>query len=530
MLFILWGFILLLALVLYHRQVYSRFKRYEVKHYTPYPLLGNLAQMMMSKKHVTDQTDDFYYLFYGERFLGSYEFTKPMIMICDLDLIKKITVKDFEYFLDHRSVVDENMEPLFGRNLIALKGQEWKDMRSTLSPAFTSSKIRLMVPLMMEACDAMIKSLKKQIQESGVDYVDVECKDLMSRYANDVIATCAFGLKVDSHTEVDNEFFKAGKEIMGFNYLKVLIFLASAAFPNVMKKLNFKLFADKTADFFRAIVLNTMKEREEKNIFRPDMIHLLAEAKKGQLSHDEKHNEENTGFSTVEESHVGKGKVNRDWTDDDLVAQAVLFFAAGFETVSTAMSFLLHELAVHPDIQDRLAQEIKEHDVMNGGKFDFKSIQSMTYMDMVVSEVLRKWPPAIGTDRQCLKDYNLGKPNPECKQDYIVRKGESVTIPTWVFHRNPEYFPEPQKFDPERFSEENKHNIKPFTYMPFGLGPRNCIGSRFALCEIKVMTYMLLQQMELSPGEKTDIPGTLDAKNFNIKIKGGHWVRFKVRQ
>lgn len=74
-----------------------------------------------------------------------------------------------------------------------------------------------------------------------------------------------------------------------------------------------------------------------------------------------------------------------DWTDDDLVAQAVIFLLAGFDTVSTAMTFTLYELAAHPEIQDRLAKEIKEHDAQNGGKFDFNSIQNMKYLDMVVS-------------------------------------------------------------------------------------------------------------------------------------------------
>ena len=72
------------------------------------------------------------------------------------------------------------------------------------------------------------------------------------------------------------------------------------------------------------------------------------------------------------------------WSDDDLIAQAVLFFIAGFETVSSGMSFLLYELAINPEVQERLAQEIKENDAKNGGKFDFNSIQNMPYMDMVV--------------------------------------------------------------------------------------------------------------------------------------------------
>ncbi|RVE40362.1 hypothetical protein evm_014988 [Chilo suppressalis] len=91
-------------------------------------------------------------------------------------------------------------------------------------------------------------------------------------------------------------------------------------------------------------------------------------------------------------------------------------------------------------------------------------------------KVVRLWPSAIAMDRVCSKDYNLGKPNNKCEKDYIIRKGEGVLIPVWCVHRDPKFYPQPDKFDPERFSEENKHRIQPFTYIPFGLGPRNCIG------------------------------------------------------
>ncbi|KAJ8728443.1 hypothetical protein PYW08_016828 [Mythimna loreyi] len=531
MIVLIWLSVILAALVLYMRQAYSKFSRYGVKHFPVVPLVGNLLNELMRKKHIAETLDDMYHSFPEERFVGRYEFLKGVVIIRDLELVKKIAVKDFEHFLDHRMLVDDSVEPLFGRNLFSLRGQEWKDMRSTLSPAFTSSKMRAMVTFMMEVSDQMIGSLKKQIKESGDDYVDVDTKDLTTRYANDVIASCAFGLKVNSHDDRNNQFYNIGYETATSGFKRILIFFGYTCFPAIMKKFNVKLFSEATTDFFQSIVLNTMDERQKKNIYRPDMIHLLMEAKKGKLTHEEKSEEQtNTGFATVEESEVGKAKINREWSDTDLTAQAILFFVAGFETVSTAMSFLMYELAVHPDIQERLAQEIRDNDAKHGGKFDFNSIQNLTYLDMVISEVLRLWPPAPALDRLCTKDYNLGKANAEADKDYIIRKGEAAVIPMWAFHHNPEFFSDPYKFDPERFSEQNKHKIKPFTYFPFGLGPRNCIGSRFALCEIKVMVYQLFQQMEVSPCKKTKIPAVLRRDTFNLKIQGGEYVRFRVRK
>ncbi|CAG9785903.1 unnamed protein product [Diatraea saccharalis] len=531
MLFLIWCLALVTALWLYLRQRYSRFSAYGVKHFQPVPLMGNMTRVIFRMEHFADQVNRIYSAFPDERFIGRYEFLNPMVVIKDIELLKKITVKDFEHFLDHRTMVDEKTDPFFGRNLFSLKGQEWKDMRSTLSPAFTSSKMRLMLPFMVEVGNQMIETLKKKIKDSKTKSIDVDCKDLTTRYANDVIASCAFGLKVDSLAEENNDFYKMGKEASTFTFRQILMFFAMVNFPKLMKMLKITLFKEAVTNFFKHLVKDTMSEREAHQIIRPDMIHLLMEAKKGQLTHEEKGvNGNDAGFATVEESNVGKKNVDKVWTDTDLIAQAVLFFIAGFETVSSAMSFALHELAVNPDVQDKLVAEIRENEKKNGGKFDYNSIQNMVYMDMVVSEVLRFWPAAIALDRVCTKDYNLGRANDKCDKDYIIHKGESVMIPVWGIHHDPEYYPNPNKFDPERFSEENKHRIQPFTFLPFGVGPRNCIGSRFALCEVKVMLYQLLQHMEISPSDKTAIPAELSTETFNLRIKGGHWVRMKIRE
>ncbi|XP_028160711.1 uncharacterized protein LOC114353086 [Ostrinia furnacalis] len=529
MLLYIWIATIFAALWLYFRRLHSRFSRYGVKDIPPIPLLGNQLPLFRQKEHLVEQLDRIYKAFPEEKFVGRWELMNPTLIPRDIELIKKITIKDFEYFIDHRSMVDENNDPFFGRNLFTLKGQEWKDMRSTLSPAFTSSKIRLMVPFMLELANQMVEFLKTNLKESGENYIDIDVKDLTSRYANDVIASCAFGLRVNSHTDVNNEFYHVGKNALNFGYKQMLKFLGYFLIPTIMKTLNVKIFSDTTINFFKNMVTSTMQEREVHKIIRPDMIHLLMEAKKGRLVHEDKNNDADAGFATVEESSVGKKKVNREWSDNDLIAQAVLFFIAGFETVSTAISFAFHELAINPDVQDKLLAEIKDNEVNNGGKFDYKTITNMVYMDMFVSEVLRLWPAAMQLDRVCLKDYNLGKPNSGATQDYIIRAGEGIIIPTYSIHRDPKYFPNPEKFDPERFSEENKHKIHPFAYMPFGSGPRNCIGSRFALCEVKVVLYQLLLQMELSPCAKTCLPSRVARDAFNFSLHGGHWVRLKMR-
>ncbi|XP_075973963.1 cytochrome P450 9e2-like [Anticarsia gemmatalis] len=526
---LLWVGLLVIAVWLYLRQTRSVFEKYGVKHFKPLPFIGNMGKVLLRQRNIGFDVRDTYEAFPEEKFVGRYEFRNKTLMIRDLELLKKIAVKDFEHFLDRRPVFPDS-DSYFNRNLSSLIGQEWKDMRSTLSPAFTSSKIRLMVPFMVEVGDQMMASLKKRIKSSDAGYIDIDCKDLTSRYSNDVIATCAFGLKVDSLTDKDNEFYTLVKETTTLGFKDMIQFFITTSVPFIGKLLKMDVMSTAAKKFFKSLVLDTMTDRERRQILRPDMIHLLMEAKKGKLSHENlKSKGESAGFASVEESSVGTKTVDRVWSNDDLVAQAVIFLFAGFETVSTATSFLLYELALNPEVQDKLVKEIREHDIKNGGKLDLKSLQDMPYMDMVVSELLRMWPPAMFADRACTKDYNLGKPNDKAPQDYIMRKGDGLLIPVIGFHRDPQYFPNPDKFDPERFSEQNKHKINPTAYMPFGVGPRNCIGSRFALCEVKVLIYQILQHLEVSPCERTCIPAELTTGSINVQLKGGHWLRFKAR-
>ncbi|KAH9645240.1 hypothetical protein HF086_012118 [Spodoptera exigua] len=188
-------------------------------------------------------------------------------------------------------------------------GDEWKAMRSTMSPAFTSSKIRLMVPFMEEVCLEMIKVLKQRIKDSGTSHYDMECKEVMTRYANDVIASCAFGLKVESLT-ADSEFYLNSKSITKFTFWRFMKIMFYRLLPSVAQMMKLSLVPKETTDYFTNVVLGTMKNREKNKIVRNDMINILMEVKKGQLTHEKEDKDADAGFATVEESHIGKKQHN----------------------------------------------------------------------------------------------------------------------------------------------------------------------------------------------------------------------------
>lgn len=208
------------------------------------------------------------------------------------------------------------------------------------------------------------------------------------------------------------------------------------------------------------------------------MIHLLMEARKGRLLHEniEKTPDQDTGFATVEESAIGKNWRKLELTDDVITAQVIVFFIAGFDSSSSLLSFLTYHLAIDQDIQRKLHKEID--DALGGrdsSKLSYDELLKMKYLDQIVSETLRMYPAGYILTRLCRKDY-LIKAKYDDEIDFQVDKGILVNIPVCGIHMDPKYFPNPEKFDPDRFDDDNKGKIVPGSYMPFGSGPRNCIG------------------------------------------------------
>ncbi|KAJ3645275.1 hypothetical protein Zmor_022941 [Zophobas morio] len=490
-------------------------------------IFGDSWGQTLGKQSFPELVETFYNMFPNTRYSGFYQAFLPTLLVKDPDLIKQITVKDFDHFVDHQRFVPEDSDPLWSNNLFALNGKRWREMRATLSPAFTSSKMKYMFSLISQSGEQFVNYFLKKNE----DVITVEMKDTFTRFANDVIANTAFGVECDSLVDRDNEFYLMGKEATDFgNFWKILKFVLYAVTPKLADIFKVRFFSKEVSDFFTNVVTTNIRSREKHGVVRPDMIHLLLEARKNGLKHEDSHPIQDTGFATVEEHDFTKNakKIEREITDQDIASQALIFFFAGFDTVSSLMSLMSYELAINPDVQDKLLQEVDDTFEACGGKITYEGLLGMKYMDMVVSESLRKWPNAVATDRMCTKPYTIQPKHPDEKPVH-VEKENCIWIPVFAIHRDPKYYPEPERFDPERFSDENKANIKPYTYLPFGIGPRNCIGSRFALLETKILFFYILSHFRIVTIEKTPIPLALCKKQFNLNAKDGYWLGLKRR-
>lgn len=498
-------------------QLYWKSKN--VKQGPPIPLLGDSLKMAFRVESTTEMALRVYNRFSNERYSGIYQTIIPTLILRDPELIKQITVKDFDHFTDHIHVPTNDIEPIFSQNLLFLKGERWRKLRGILSPAFTGNKMRLMFELM----DTSAKQYVEYFLKQNKNVVEHELKQSFTRFANDVIANCAFGVTVDSLNEPDNDFFANSKALTNVNGIRSTIVSMIVMFlPKLASFLRLTLFPRATTEFFRNLFKNSVKMRIEQNIVRPDMIHILMEAQKGLLQ-----SEENQAKEEITSDSEGVNKTLL--TEEEMVAQVLIFFFAGFETISTAATYFCYELAVNPDIQDKLRKEIDEANREHNGKLSYDVLKKMKYLDMCLSESLRIHPPVPFIDRICTKPYTI-EPVMADEEPLHLTPGEVCWLPIAGLHHDEKYFEKSEKYDPERFSYENIANINPYAYIPFGSGPRTCIASRFAIMEVKALVLNILSKFELVVIDKTTIPLKYDPNIMNPAILGGCWIGFKRRE
>ncbi|CAB3365187.1 Hypothetical predicted protein [Cloeon dipterum] len=287
----------------------------------------------------------------------------------------------------------------------------------------------------------------------------------------------------------------------------------------VARRLKIRTMDEEVKNFFLNLTKDMIQHRKKNSIVRNDFLQLLMELKdKGRvaIANDDED-------ATLENEDLHESNTPFRFDDTDLAAQATIFFLAGFETSSSAVSFALLELAVNPDIQRKAHSEIDEQLAKCGGEITYETLKEMKYLEWIADETLRKYPAVAVHFRMCNKKYTLPGRN------ITLEKGMHVAIPNYALQNDPKYFANPERFDPERFSSDDILNKLQYIYTPFGLGPRQCIGNRFAMVQTKLALLTFLQKYTVSTCEKTHFPVKFEAKQFIPTAKDGIWLQIKNR-
>ncbi|KAH8297069.1 hypothetical protein KR044_004455 [Drosophila immigrans] len=468
------------ALVIYiwQRRFYSFWQRNGVKSIKPEPIFGNIRSFLTGKVPFFEQISMLHTAkgFANEPLIGVYLLKGPGVIVRDLELVKNVMIKKFNYFVNRAMRTDPIHDSLGYNNLILSRSPDWKGLRNKLSPVFTSGKTKQMYPLMVE----IGKDLEENLRKTPADSV-IKIKDKCARFTIDLIATIAFGINANALKTDNSEFYKINTEFFKLDLISLLDSFCIFLLPSLASLARAKMFPKKTRDFFIRTISYVISEREKSGVQRSDVVDVLLAMKRETQS-------KNNEFKAKDMEY--------------LVAQAALFQTAGFETSSSTMTMTLYELARNTELQDRLRAEIKDY-FGDEDHISYECLQAMPYLSQVVNESLRKYPIAGYAERECSQPESGEKFTLRPYYDLEVPSGMPFYVSTLAIHRDEKYWPDPEKYDPDRFAPENRNNINMDAYMPFGIGPRNCIGMRLGLLQAKLGLVHLLRNHSVAKCDKT---------------------------
>ncbi|XP_037939487.1 probable cytochrome P450 6d5 [Teleopsis dalmanni] len=444
-----------------------------------------------------------------EKVVGIYLLTRPALLIRDAQLARDVLSKDFNSFHDRGVYVNEEKDPMSG-GLFFLKGSKWKILRSKLMPSFTSGKLRGMFGTIEETSYRMINYLNNILPDNGS--AEVELKNLFSTYAIDIIASVIFGLETNSFKEPNNVFRNVSYKTSEPTYKSVFRGTCQFLYPSLEKFFVMLGWTEEAPETMKKIVRKTVEHREKNNVSRRDMLQLLL-----QLRNTGKINTDDNEWSV--ETSVGAFK---SMSVELIAAQLFLFYVAGYETTASTVAFTIYELSQYPELLAKAKKDVEETLRKYEGKLSYECVQDMKFLDLCVMETIRKYPGLPILNRECTEDYQI----PDSKM--VIKKGTAIIISLFGMHRDPEYFPDPMRYDPERFLEENM-NYNSVAYMPFGEGPRHCIAQRMGRLNAKVAIAQILTNFDIELRENYC---EIEIDNFGIPIlpKGGVNVRLSKKK
>ena len=358
----------------------------------------------------------------------------------------------------HKSPLYQKLRMSIGNGLLTSEDDFWLRQRRIAQPAFHRQKIAGLAGVMAQAA----RETADQWQTVAADGRAVDVSEEMMRFTRTVVLRALLGADLGAHADKVDEAWVIINERVGESFW-------SLGIAERFQRAKARQF-DEARAVLRQAVDHVITERRRNPSDSADLLSMLLAAR-----------DEDTG---------------EGMTDEQLRVEVTTFLLAGQETTSLALTWTWYLLSQHPAAQRRLEHELDT--VLAGRPPDYADIAHLPYTRMVVDEAMRLYPPAWGFSRQALADDTLG--------GFRLPKGWLAFIIPYVLHRLPAYWKDPDTFDPERFSPERSADRPKFVYLPFGAGPRQCIGNQFALIEAQLSVATLAQRyrLRLVPGHRVE--------------------------
>ncbi|MGB2625882.1 MAG: cytochrome P450 [Candidatus Acidiferrum sp.] len=373
-------------------------------------------------------------------------FHVPVVMISNPDAIEMVLVRNAANF--HKSRDYAAIRSFLGNGLLTSEGRFWQSQRQLIQPAFRHENISTYAQIMSDSAATLLSNWK-----------DRETRDLhheMSSLTLDVVAKALFGAKVAHDSK------SIGTEIATvmerFLSQATLAFLLPQGIPLPKGP---RLLRSRRR--LNRVIQSIINDRRAHPVENNDLLETLLAAQDEQ---------------------------GQRMTDDQLRDEIMTLFMAGHETTANALCWTWYLLAMNPEAEQRLHAEIDN--VLHGVPPSLADLPRLPYTEMVVKESMRLYPPAWGIGRLALQDFELN--------GYRIPAGTNVFLMQWITHRDERYYPEPERFTPERWQDDpiRRGKLPRFAYFPFGGGPRVCIGAAFAMMELTLLLATIGQRFSFS--------------------------------
>ncbi|MFD6226131.1 cytochrome P450 [Streptomyces sp. NPDC060232] len=339
---------------------------------------------------------------------------------------------------------------LVGKGLMTTEGAYWRSRRHILQPLFTPKRVARYTELMTAEAERII------VEHERFEGTEIDLHQAMMRYSLRVVGRALFGGEMDdAEADLHHLIPEANRGIMA----------RTTQIPKL--PLGFPIPA------------NRRFVRTREGLY--DLIDRVID-RSGSGSAADSSDNIVTRLRESKDPETGEGL-----TEQEVRNEALLLFMAGHETTAMGLTFGLHQIGRHPEIQDRIAAEIRANLAAGGSAADYAQNRE-TLGRAALAEALRLFPSVHMTERVANEDLELN--------GYRVPRGTSVFLVPWVTHRHPDFWPDPERFDPERFV--GKHDRPRYAYFPFGGGPRVCIGEHFAVLASMVLMEALLRKYRIT--------------------------------
>lgn len=465
------------------------------------PLIGHSHHLGKTSEELIPSLEKMWIKFGRDKFLLKLGIRDHVVITKPKDIeALLITLRLLEKNVIYRHIAD-----LVGDGLLTVESGKWHSQRKMLTPAFYSHVVESYEAIYKEEADSLIEDLEKT-QDKDVNFLNVLFQKVL-------VTIIKAGVGLDINLGSDTEYLDILTKLVAitnekiFSLWKSISFIYNLSPEGKMFRRNLNWIIEKN--------LTVLRDKREK---LKDLIEDVNAGKRSleSITEDEDLQKKRMGF--IDLLLLARKSNGEYLSDEDIIVEVLTFTLAGIETTSAALAFALYNLATNPDIQEKVLDEqrqITNNDLQKSVTID--EVKGMKYLHAVVKETMRLNNPVVFYGRQTTEDVTL-------PDGLILPAGVNILFFPYFSHRHPGVFPNPEKFDPERFI----NNIPlPFTYIPFSVGVRDCIGKKFAMVQIKFYLASLVRYFEflppLGPGPKATV-------ELGLKSATGVLVRYRKRQ